>query len=374
MDFSLNDDQRLLQESLSRFLADTYDWETRQAAAGEPEGFKRETWQALAELGLLAAPLSAEQGGLGGSGVDVMVLMEELGKALVVEPYLTSVVLCGGLIEAQGTAAQKEALLPDLVAGQSLFALAQGEPNGRYDLTAVAMRAREEAGRWRLSGRKAVVMNGDSADWLIVSARLDEGSGEAGIALFLVEAGAEGVTRRGYPTVDGYRAAEVSFENAPATLLGLPETGFEALELAVARAIVGLCAEAVGAMTVACDTTLEYLKTRKQFGVPIGSFQVLQHRMVDLRMALEDARSLTILAAAKLEAPRGERERAVSAAKAGVGRAARSVSEGAIQLHGGIAMTWEYPLSHYAKRLIMIDHLFGDVDHHEERFAHLSAG
>ncbi|GAB5470713.1 MAG: pimeloyl-CoA dehydrogenase small subunit [Rhodospirillales bacterium] len=374
MDFSLNDDQRLLQESLGRFLQDSYDFESRQAAAASAEGFSRETWQALAELGLLAATLSPEQGGLGGGGVDLMVVMEELGKALAVEPYLASVVLCAGLIEDLGSPEQQALLLPGLVEGRDLFAFAQGEPAQRYDLNRIETRAERRDQGWVLTGRKAVVVNGDTADRLLVSARSAGAVGdEAGIGLFLIDATAAGVGRQGYPTIDGYRAAEIVLEAVPAEPLGAPDAAFPAIEAAVARALVALSAEAVGAMTLVCDTTLDYLKTRKQFGVTIGSFQVLQHRMVEMRMALEDARSLTILAAAKLTAPRLERERAVSAAKAGVGRAARKVSEEAIQLHGGIAMTWEYPLSHYAKRLIMLDHLFGDADHHEERFARLES-
>ena len=375
MDFQLSDDQRLVQESLSRFLKDGYPFDRRQAAAASPEGFDRATWQALAELGLLAAPLSAEQGGLGGSGADVMVVMEELGKALAVEPYLATVVLCGGLLEDLGGAVQKEALLPALAAGERLFAFAHGEPAARYELAHVATRAEETEGGWRLTGRKGVVLNGDTADLLLVSARsAGAAEAESGIGLFLVEAGAAGLSRRGYPTIDGYRAAEIDLEGVAATPLGDPAGAFPAIERAVARALVGLCAEAVGAMEVVCAGTLDYLKTRKQFGVAIGSFQVLQHRMVELFMALEDARSLTILAAARLGGGRREREHAVSAAKAGVGRAARRVAEEAIQMHGGIAMTWEFPTAHYCKRLVMLDHLFGDVDHHEERVAELSLG
>ncbi len=372
MDFSLSDDQRLLQESLARFLTDSYGFERRQAAAASSEGFDRDVWASMAELGLLAAPLSEEQGGFGGGGVDLMVIMEEIGKALAVEPYLATAVLSAGLIEALGSETQKEAHLGPLAAGERLYALAHSEPTARYELSHVTSRASESGGAWRLSGRKAVALNGDSADWLLVSARsAGDSEDEAGIGLFLVASDAAGLTRRGYPTVDGYRAAEIDMEEVSAEPLGTAGAAFPALELATAKAIVALSAEAVGAMEVACDTTLDYLKTRKQFGVTIGSFQVLQHRMVEMRMALEDARSLAILAAAKLEAPRLERERAVSAAKAGVGRAARKVAEEAIQLNGGIAMTWEYPLSHYAKRLVMLDHLFGDIEHHEARFAAL---
>jgi len=373
MDFSLSDDQRLLQESLGRFLKDGYPFDKRQQASASAEGFDRATWQGLAELGLLAAPLSGENGGLGGGGVDVMVVMEEIGRALAVEPYLASVVLSAGLIEDLGSAEQQQTLLPPLVAGERLFAFAHGEPAARYELAQVETRAERQGEAWRLSGRKAVVLNGDSADALLVSARTQGApDDEFGIGLFLVAAAAQGVTRRGYPTIDGYRAAEIDLDGVSGDPLGDTAGAFPAIERAAARAVVALTAEAVGAMQVVCDGTLDYLKTRKQFGVPIGSFQVLQHRMVELRMALEDARSLTILAAARLAGERLERERAVSAAQAGVGRAARRVAEDSIQMHGGIAMTWEYPLSHYCKRLVMLDHLFGDIDHHEERFADLT--
>ena len=373
MDFSLSEEQRLLKETVDRLVRDQYGFEARQKAAGSEEGFSRATWATFAELGLLAVPFPEEVGGLGGGGVDLMVVAEAFGRGLVVEPYLSTVVLAGALVELAGTDDQKAHILGHIVAGEKLLAFAHGEPDGRYDLAHVATRAEKSGEGWSVSGRKSVVIGGDSADTLIVSARTAGGTGdEAGIGLFLVAKGAAGLTVRGTPTIDGGRSAEVVLDGVAAEPLGQPGGAFPAIEAAVARGIVALCAEAVGAMEVACETTLDYLKTRKQFGRPIGGFQALQHRMVDMRTELEQARSMAILAAAKLSAGRVERERTVSAAKVTIGRAAHHVAEEAIQLHGGIAMTWEYALAHYAKRLVMIDHLLGDVDFHTERFIRLT--
>lgn len=369
MDFSLSDDQRLLKDTVDRLVRERYPFDVRQKAAASEEGFSRETWATFAGLGLLAVPFSEAYGGLGGGGVDLMVVAEAFGRGLVVEPYLATVVLGGALVELAGSDAQKADILPRIAAGETLLALAHGEPQGRYELAHVTTRA--EGGR--ITGRKSVVIGGDSADTLIVSARVAGGPGDAdGIGLFLVPRDAAGLTVRGNPTIDGGRSAEVVLDNVSAEPLGKPGDTYPAIEAAVARGIVALCAEAVGAMEVVCHTTLDYLKTRKQFGRPIGSFQALQHRMVDMRTELEQARSMALLAAARLGGDRVERERAVSAAKVTIGRAGRHIAEEAIQLHGGIAMTWEYALSHYAKRLVMIDHLLGDVDHHLERFAALT--
>ncbi len=373
MDFSLSEEQRLLKETVDRLVRDRYGFEVRQKAAASEDGFSRETWASFAELGLLAVPFPEEVGGLGGGGVDLMVVSEAFGRGLVVEPYLSTVVLAGALVELAGTPEQRTRLLGQIVAGETLLAFAHGEPDGRYDLTHVAARAEPDGDGWRLSGRKSVVIGGDSADVLVVSARVSGGTGdESGIGLFLVAKGAAGLTLRGTPTIDGGRSAEVVLEGVAAEALGEPGAAYPAVEAAVARGIVALCAEAVGAMEVACETTLDYLKTRRQFGRPIGSFQALQHRMVDMRTELEQARSMAILAATTLGADRVERERTVSAAKVTIGRAAHHVAEEAIQLHGGIAMTWEYALAHYAKRLVMIDHLLGDIDHHTERFIRLT--
>lgn len=375
MDFSLSEEQRLLKETVDRLVRDRYGFEARQAAADSEEGFSRATWATFAELGLLAVPFPEEVGGLGGGGVDLMVVAEAFGRGLVVEPYLATVVLGGGLVELAGSEAQKADILARVVAGETLLAFAHGEPQGRYQLSHIATRAEPTGDSWILTGRKSVVLSGDVADTLIVSARTGGGTVDRdGIGLFLVSRGAAGLTVRGSPSIDGGRSAEIVLDGVAAGPLGEPGGAYPAIEAAVARGIVALCAEAVGAMEVACDTTLDYLKTRKQFGRPIGSFQALQHRMVDMRTELEQARSMAILAAAKLGADRLERERTVSAAKVTIGRAAHHVAEEAIQLHGGIAMTWEYALAHYAKRLVMIDHLLGDVDFHTERFIALTDG
>jgi len=369
MDFSLSEEQRLLKESVDRLIADKYTFEERMKIAETPEGWSAEMWGTFAELGLLAVPFPEEMGGLGGGGVDLMVVAEAFGRGLVVEPYLATVVLGGGLVEALGSDEQKAEILEAVIGGETKLAFAHSEPDSRYDLAHVRTIASEAIGGWSLTGRKSVVLNGAEADLLIVSGRVaGEPTDEAGIGLYLVDPKDEGVTLRTSPTLDGGRAAELVLEGAAAIPLGAPGGAYEAIEAVTARGIAALCAEAVGVIEVACDITLDYLKTRKQFGRPIGSFQALQHRMVEMRMSLEDTRSMAILAATKLAAPRAERERSISAAKAAVGKAARHVAEEAIQLHGGIAMTWEYALPHYAKRMVMIDHLLGDVDHHVERF------
>ncbi len=375
MDFSLNDEQRMLQDTVAKMVREEYDFETRQKLAASDEGFSRDKWAQLAEIGLLGVPFSEEVGGFGGGGVELMLIMQEFGRGLVVEPYVSTVVLGGSLIEAAGSAAQKEELLAQVVSGELLLAFAHGEPQSRYSLTEVETKAEAAGDGYRLSGHKAVVINGDTADRLIVSARVSGAAGDRdGIGLFLVDPKAEGVSVRGYPTVDGLRAAEVVLSNAPAESLGEPGKAYDAIERAVGRGILALCSEAVGAMEVVCDLTLDYLKQRKQFGVPIGKFQSLQHRMVDMRMQLEQARSIAILAAARIDEEGAERERTISAAKNLIGVAGRFIAEQAIQLHGGIGMTWEYSMPHYAKRLVMIDHQLGDTDFHLERFAELMEG
>lgn len=378
MDFALSEEQRLLKETVDRLVLDRYGFPVRQAAAASEPGFDRAMWAGFAELGLLAVPFPEAVGGLGGGGVDLMIVAEAFGRALVVEPYLATVVLGGALVELAGTDAQRDAILSAVVAGETLLAFAHGEPDGRYDLAHVATTAVTSPDGWTLSGRKSVVINGDSADTLIVSARVSGAVDAAdGIGLFLVPGDAKGLTVRGTPTIDGGRSAEIVLDGVtlgPDAALGEPGAAYPVIEAAVARGLVALAAEAVGAMEMVCETTLDYLKTRTQFGRTIGSFQALQHRAVDMRTALEQARSMTILAAAKLGADRVERERTLSAAKVTIGQSARLIAEEAIQLHGGIAMTWEYALAHYAKRLVMIDHQLGDTDHHTERFIALTDG
>lgn len=371
MDFNHTEERRMLGETIARFLADRYDIETRNRIAASEEGFSREIWEEMAELGIIGALFSEEDGGFGGKGFDIAVVFEELGRAAVVEPFLATAVMAGRLISALGSETQK-AVLERIIAGETIAALAHGEPESRYELVEVVTTATQGGEGWRLDGRKAVVTNGDTADLLVVSARVSgDYDDPAGIALFLVDPRAGGVSRRGYPTMDGGRAAEVELSGVAAEILGAPGEAFAALEAATAAGIVALCAEAVGAMEASKALTVEYLRTRKQFGRPIGQFQALQHRMADMLIEIEQARSAVINAAGHLEADRVAREKYVSAAKNLIGRAGRLVAEETIQMHGGIGMTFEYALPHFAKRLVMIDHMLGDADHHLQRYVEL---
>lgn len=372
MDFDLSDEQRLLKESVERFVVDRYDFERRKGFIASEEGWSRENWSQFAELGLLAVPFSEEDGGIGGGPVETMIVMEAFGRGLVVEPYLATIVLGGGVLRHAGNPEQKAELVPQIVAGELTLALAQVERGSRYDLHHVETAARKDGDGWVVDGAKSLVLNGDTADKLIVVARsADKVSDRDGIGLFLVDAKAPGVSRRGYPTQDGLRAAEITFENARAdAVLGDPARGLPTLERVVDEAIAALCAEAVGLMDRMRDITVDYLKTRKQFGVAIGNFQALQHRAADMVVAIEQARSMacyaTMMSASEDAA---ERAQAVSAAKVQVCRSGRFVGQQAVQLHGGIAMTMEYNVGHYFKRMTMIETLFGDADHHLAKVA-----
>lgn len=376
MDFSLSDDHRILKDTIARFLKERYSLESRHRRAADEIGFSRETWKEMAGLGLIGALLPEEVGGYGGRGVDLLVVMEALGRGLVVEPFLASAVLGGGAIAAAGSPAQK-GLLEAVIVGDLHLAFAHGEPDSRYSSSSVTTRASATGDGWTLDGRKAVVINGDSADRLIVSARVDGGpEDEDGLALFVVDTDTPGLNRRGVATIDGGRAADVTLDGvtiAAQAVLGEPGKAYPVIEALLGRGALALAAEALGAMDVAKDLTLDYLRTRKQFGQPIGKFQTLQHRMVELCLEIEQVRSAVMLAAAKLEADRLSREKAIAAAKHLAGRVGRLVAEESIQMHGGIAMTWDYVLPHFAKRLVMIDHQLGDADHYLERFAALSA-
>jgi len=370
LDFSHTEQRRMLEETASRFLRDNYPLQVRHEHAADASGFSRGMWLQFAELGLVGALFREEHGGYGGAGFDIAVLFEALGRALVVEPFFAN--LLGGCLLAELGATEQRGLTANIVDGSQLLSLAHSEPQSRYDLADVTTSARREAdGSWRLQGSKAVVPNGDTADWLIVSARVQDAQTDpSGIGLFVVDAQSEGLERRGYVTVDGGHAAEVSLNNVVAgeqAALGSPGESFAALEKAVALATLALCAEALGAMQAATDMTLEYLRTRKQFGVPIGRFQALQHRYVELLIEIEQVRSQVINAASSIDNDAPDRQWQLSAAKHLTGRVARLVAEETVQLHGGIAMTWEYDLAHYAKRLVMIDHWLGDSDHHLER-------
>ena len=376
MDFELSDEQRLLRESLERLTAEHYDFAARQRHAREPGGFSEEMWRRYAELGLLALPFAERDGGIGGGPVETMIVMEAFGRALALEPYLATVVLGGGFVRLGGSAAIRAALVPAIASGELKLAFAHAERQARYDLADVATAARRDGAGFVLDGAKSLVLHGDAADKLVVSARLAGAQRDRdGIGLFLVDAGQDGVTRRGFPTVDGLRAAEVTLAGvrvAADAVIGEAGDGFGLIERVVDTAIAALAAEAVGAMAAMHALTVDYLKTRKQFGVPIGNFQVLQHRAADMLIALEEARSLALLAAMTAEEPDAiERRKALAAAKVQIGRSGRIVGHGAIQLHGGMGMTMEHPVGHYFKRVTMIDTLFGDADHHLAALARL---
>ena len=373
MNFVHTEDRRMLADTLNRFISEQYGFETRDRVAQSATGYSPELWQRLAELGAVAALFPEADGGLGGAGFDISVVFESLGRGLVVEPFLGALVV-GRAICACGSSGQK-ALLERLIDGSLVAALAHDEPGSHYELAQVGTTATRTATGWTLNGAKGVVLNGDQAQLFLVSARTSGAADEQdGISLFLVPGDAPGLHRRGYARIDGGRAAELTFDSTTVSndaLLGTEGLGFSALEQAVGFGLLALCAEAVGAMDVAKASTIEYLQTRRQFGVPIGSFQALQHRMADVLLEIEQARSAVINAAAALDADRVTRERALSAAKYSIGRIGALVAEECIQLHGGIGMTWELPLPHYAKRLVMIDHQLGDEDHHLERYVAL---
>lgn len=369
MDFDLTEEQRLLQDSLARLLADRYGFEQRKEYMKVPEGWSREMWSSYAELGLLGLPFSEEEGGFGGGPVETMLVAEQMGRAITLEPWLPTMVLGGGFLRHGGNDALRAEFAPKMVAGELLVAFAHTERQSRYDLHDVASTARRDGSSWVLDGRKGMVLHGDSADKLVVTARTaGERRDRRGIGVFVVDAGAQGVTRRGYRTVDGQRAAEVELSGVRVdggAVLGDPADGLPLVDRVVDEAIAALAAEAVGAMDVVHTMTVDYLKTRQQFGRPIGSFQALQHRAADMLVQLEQARSMAYFAAMSAEEPdAAERRKAMAAVKVQIGRSARFVGQQAIQLHGGIAVTMEYAAGHYFKRLTVNDATFGDADHH----------
>lgn len=369
MDFDFSDEQRMLQDSVGRLMSGRYSFAERKAYAASPSGWSRELWAQYAELGLLGLSIAPEHDGFGLGAVETMIVMEEFGRALALEPYLSSVVLAGGLLRAGGSEAQKAALLPGIASGAHRIALAQMETGSRHDLADVATIARREGDGFVLDGAKSLVLDGDSADFFIVVARVSGTQREShGVGLFLVHARAKGVEVRGYPLQDGHRAAEVSLagvEVGANAVLGEAEAGLPLLERAMDEAIAALCAEAVGAMAAAHQLTVDYLKTRQQFGVAIGSFQVLQHRAAEMYIALELARGMALYATMMADEPEAAtRRRAMRAAKIQIGRSAKFITQQSVQLHGGNGMTMDYAISHYFRRLTMIDTQFGDADHH----------
>jgi alkylation response protein AidB-like acyl-CoA dehydrogenase len=376
MNFSFNETQEMLRDTLARFLADTYDFEARRKMVASDHGRDPGIWRALAtELGILGAPFGEEQGGLGGGAVENMIVMEQLGEAIAIEPYLQTIVIGGGALKATG-GNQADALIPAIIGGEAIIAFAYAEPQGRYELQNVRTTAKKDGAGWVLNGHKAAVYAAPWATHLLVTARSGGSQRDReGVSLFLIEANRVGIVRRDYPTVDGFRGSEIYFENCAIpsdALLGAEGGGLALIEKIVDEATVAVCAEATGVMRRLHAGTMDYARQRKQFGRAISDFQVLQHRMVDMFMEVEQAASMTLMATLKLDLPEVDRMTAVSQAKAKVGKGLKFVGQSAIQIHGGIGMTDELAIGHYFKRGTMIEGQFGSVDHHLSRFERLS--
>ena len=377
MDFNYSEEQQMLADTLARFVADAYPLATRRKLAASQVGFSLDYWQQFADLGLLGLTVPEQYGGLDGAPADTLIVMQAFGRGLVLEPYVSTAVLGVALLSAAGTEQQKSQWLPAIAAGSKRLALAALEPEARFDLWHASTSAERIADVHVLNGRKSVVLHGDSADALIVSARTSGAECDhEGITLFVVDAKATGVEVKGFANIDGQRSAEVTLSNVVVgadAVIGGVDDGYELLEFAVDTGIAALCAEAVGCMEKLLEITAEYLRTRTQFGRAIGTFQALQHRVADMAIAIEQARSAAYLAAARVQEPNAlERRKAVSAAKALVGRSGRYIGQQAVQLHGGMGMTDELAVGHYFKRLTCIDMTWGNSEHHTERYAEAS--
>jgi len=373
MDFTYTEIQTMLADSVGKFIDNEYDFDTRQAYAGSDKGYSEEVWSTFAELGWTAVPFSEEDGGFGGGPTDVMVLMQSLAPGLVVEPYLANVILAGGILRRAASPDQKERWLQAIIGGELQATLAFNEPQARYDLASVHTTATADGDDWVLNGTKGLVLNGGTADLLIVPARTAGATvDEDGITLFAIDADAAGVSRNAYATVDGLRAAEITLDGLRAgadAVVGEVGKGFGALDATIDDATLAVCAEAVGIMYVLKDKTVEYSKNRKQFGVPIGSFQELQHRMVDMLMACEQAQSLLMWSVMKRDAEGDHCKRAVSSIKYLIGTEGKKLGEDAVQIHGGMGVTWDLDVAHYFKRLTTICTLFGNADWHLDKLA-----
>jgi len=374
MDFSLTEEQQLLKDSVDRFVRENYEFETRRKTAATSEGFTDDNWKQMAELGWLAVALPEEFGGIGGGATETMVIMEGFGRGLVLEPFFATVVLGANLIQQAGNDVQKEDLLPKLAEGNLKLCFAYAERQARFDLNDIETKAEKSGAGYTINGAKGVVFGAAAADKIIVAARTSGDTRDTnGITLFIVDSDAAGVSRRDYVTNDALRASEIAFENVfvdASAVLGVADNGYSVIERVAEFAVAALCAEAVGCMDVLKEETNEYIKTREQFGQPIGKFQVLQHRMVDILINCEEARSMAYVATAMMDSDDAEeRARSVAAAKAQIGKSARFVGQNSIQMHGGMGMTDEMKVGHYFKRLTMIDLTFGDQDYHTKRFA-----
>lgn len=377
MSFSLSSEQQMLRDSIDKFLQQNYDFETRRSLASSPLGYSSENWQTFADLGWLSIPFSEESGGYGGSIVDVITVTEAFGKVLATEPYVANLILAGRLLEIIASEDQKQLILPSLIAGETQLALAHSERASAANPAYVGCQLDTDGDGYRINGDKIVVLNGPSADLLLVSAR---SSGKArdrtGIEIFLVDANSEGITRRDYSTIDGLRAADINFNNVriPATArLGNPDTNIQALETVIDEAIVAMSAEAVGAMEILNTQTVEYARTRKQFGTPIGKFQSLAFRMVDMFIAQEQSKSMLYMGALSLAEGKAETSQAVSALKVQISKASQLIGEQSVQIHGGMGTTDELAIGHYFKRLLAIDALFGNRDYHLDRYVNTAS-
>ena len=375
MDFTFNEEQSLIQDQVDQFVQKEYDWETRQSLSNSELGFGEDNWKKFAELGWLGISVSEDSGGFGGSAIESMLIMEAFGKGLVVEPFLETVIMAGGLIDDHGSDQQKSSFLEPAIAGEMHLALAYAEPQSRFNLSDIVTEAKADGDNFIINGYKSVVMNGPSADQIIVSARtsgtqLDEN----GISLFIIDANASGLDKTNYKTVDGRRASDLTFENVSVSkenLIGDQDKGFEILDSAIDKAILAISAEAVGAMEVLYKTTVEYTKTREQFGTAIGKFQVLQHRMVDMFMEYEQCKSLLYMATMKHEEKAEDAKKAISGLKYQVGKAGKFIGQQAVQLHGGMGVTDELNVGHYFKRLTTVGTIFGNTDYHLKKYTSL---
>ena len=375
MDFTFNEEQTLIQDQVDQFIQKEYDWETRQSLSNSELGFGDNNWQKFAELGWLGISTSEDNGGFGGSAIESMLIMEAFGKGLVVEPFLETIIMSGGLIDEHGTDQQKSSILEPAIAGQLHLALAYAEPQSRFNLSDVVAEAKSDGDNFILNGYKSVVMNGPSANKIIISARTSGSQlEENGITLFIVDGDSQGLNKTNYKTVDGRRASDLTIENVSVSkddIIGQIDAGFDILDSSIDRAILAISAEAVGAMEVLYKTTVEYTKTREQFGTSIGKFQVLQHRMVDMFMEYEQCKSLLYMATMKHEEGSADAKKAISGLKYQVGKAGRFIGQQAVQLHGGMGVTDELNVGHYFKRLTTVGTIFGNSDYHLKKYTSL---
>ena len=375
MDFTFNEEQSLIQDQVDQFVQKEYDWETRQSLSNSDLGFGDDNWQKFAELGWLGISVSEESGGFGGSSIESMLIMEAFGKGLVVEPFLETVIMSASLIDDHGTKEQKSSILEQAIAGKMHLALAYAEPQSRFNLSDVVTVAKADGDNYILNGYKSVVMNGPSANKVIVSARTSGSQlDEDGITLFIVDSDCEGIEKTNYKTVDGRRASDINIENVTVpkeNIVGEVNGGFQLLDSAIDKAILAISAEAVGAMEVLYKTTVEYTKTREQFGTAIGKFQVLQHRMVDMFMEYEQCKSLLYMATMKHEEGASDAKKAISGLKYQVGKAGKYIGQQAVQLHGGMGVTDELNVGHYFKRLTTVGTIFGNTDYHLKKYSSL---